>query len=246
MRACALVGCASLRKCSWIAMSSGWNSSTQRAGLPSRPARPASWTYASGEPGHLVVDDVADVGLVDAEAEGVGRQHHDLAARLHERRLRLLALVGRHLAVVALDGDLAVAERHVEIVDRAHRRAVDDAGAAQPLDQLAELAQLVGLARDLAHVEGQVRAVERDAADLRVLHPQLHQHVVADRRRRGRGQPEDGRAPQHLGGAPQAEVRRAEVVAPLRHAVRLVDAEQRELHARERLLHGRRVRPTRA
>ena len=62
-----------------------------------------------------------------------------------------------------------------------------------------------------------------------------------DRGRRGRGQAEDRRPPQHLRGAPQAEVRRAEVVAPLRHAVRLVDAEQRELHARQRLLHGRRV-----
>ena len=129
MRACDLVGCASLRKCSWIAMSSGWNSSTQRAGLPSRPGAPRLLHVRLGRPGHLVVDDVADVGLVDAEAERVGRQHDDLAPRLHERRLRLLALVGRHLAVVALDRDLAVAERDVQIVDRAHRRAVDDARA---------------------------------------------------------------------------------------------------------------------
>ena len=39
-----------------------------------------------------------------------------------------------------------MAQRHVEIVDRAHGRAIDDAGTAQPLDQLAQLAQLVGLA----------------------------------------------------------------------------------------------------
>ena len=39
----------------------------------------------------LVVDDVADVGLVDAEAEGAGRDHHDLAApRLHVHLLLVL------------------------------------------------------------------------------------------------------------------------------------------------------------
>ena len=37
-----LVGYVPLRKYSWMATSSGENSSTQRAGLPSRPPRPAS------------------------------------------------------------------------------------------------------------------------------------------------------------------------------------------------------------
>ena len=45
------VGYVPERKYSWIATSSGENSSTQRAGLPSRPPRPASWAYASSEPG---------------------------------------------------------------------------------------------------------------------------------------------------------------------------------------------------
>ena len=194
-----------------------------------------------GRPGHLVMDDVADVGLVDAQPERVGRQHDDLAARLHERRLRLLALVARHLAVVALDRNLAVPEGDIQFVDRAYRRAVDDAGPAQPLDQLAELAEFVRLTGDLAYVEREVRPVERHAADLRVLHPELDQHVVRDRGRGRRGQPEDRRPPQYLRRAPQPQVRRAEVVAPLRHAVRLVHTEQGELHARQRFLNGWRV-----
>ena len=45
------VGYVPLRKYSWIATSSGENSSTQRVGLPSRPPRPASCAYASSEPG---------------------------------------------------------------------------------------------------------------------------------------------------------------------------------------------------
>ena len=53
--------------------------------------------------------------------------------------------------------------------------------------------------------------------------------------------PRMGGRPSDLGGAAQAEVRGAEVVSPLGDAVRLVDAEERELHPRQRLLHRRRV-----
>ena len=151
-----------------------------------------------GRAGHVVVDDVADVGLVDAEAEGVGGDHHHLATRGHERGLGLLPLVRGHLAVVALDRDLPVAKRHVQLVDRAHGGAVDDARAAQALDELAQDAQLVRLAGDLAHVEGQIRPVEGDADDLGVLHPHLRHHVVGNRRGGGGGQTEDGGRPSTL------------------------------------------------
>ena len=40
----------------------------------------------------VVVHHVADVGLVDAEAEGVGRDHHGAAAAAHEAVLVLAAL----------------------------------------------------------------------------------------------------------------------------------------------------------
>jgi hypothetical protein len=194
-----------------------------------------------GRAGHVVVDDVADVGLVDAQAEGVGGDHHHLATRGHERGLGLLPLVRGHLAVVALDRDLPVAKRHVQFVDRAHGGAVDDARAAQALDELAQDAQLVGLAGDLAHVEGQVRPVEGDADDLGVLHPHLRHHVVGHRRGGSGRQAEDRGAAQHVGRALEAEVRRPEIVTPLGHAVGLVHGEQRELHAFQLLLDGRRT-----
>jgi hypothetical protein len=50
-----------------------------------------------------------------------------------------------------------------------------------------------------------------------------------------------GGRPSTTGGAAQAQVRRAKVVSPLRHAVRFVDREERKLHALERRLHGRRA-----
>src|SRR5262249_31972305 len=53
----------------------------------------------------LVVDDVADIGLVDAQAEGAGRDHHGAAAGLHVHLLLVVAVVGGHLAVVAMRGD---------------------------------------------------------------------------------------------------------------------------------------------
>ena len=189
--------------------------------------------------GHLVVDDVADVRLVDAQAEGVGGDHHHLAPGRHERRLRLLALVGGHLAVVALDRDLAVAKRHVKVIHRTDRGAVDDARAPQPLNQLAQHPQLVRLPGHFPDVEGEIRTVEGDADDLGVLHPHLHHHVFRHRRGGGGGQPQDGGTPQHLGGAPQPQVGRAKVVTPLGHAVGLVHGEQRKFHPVQLLLDGR-------
>ena len=52
-------------------------------------------------------------------------------------------------------------------------------------------------------------------------------------------QAQDGRPPEDLGGAAQPEVGGTKVVPPLRHAVGLVHAEQRELHPGQRLLRGR-------
>jgi hypothetical protein len=52
------------------------------------------------------VHDVADVRLVDAEAEGDRRHHDDALALLHEARLVLDALLVGHLAVVARARDL--------------------------------------------------------------------------------------------------------------------------------------------
>ena len=168
-----------------------------------------------GRTRHLVVDDVANVGLVHAQAKSVGRDHDHLAAGRHERRLRLFTLFRGHLAVVAFDRNLAVAQGHVEIVDRAHGSAVHNARPPQALDEFAQHAQLVGFASHLAHVEGQVGTMEGNPADIRVLHAQLNQHVFGNGWRGRCRQTENRRPAKHLGGAAKPQVGRSEVVAPL-------------------------------
>src|SRR5207249_2607027 len=64
------------------------------------PGAPGLLQVALERGRRLVVDDVADVRLVDAETEGAGRHHDDPLALLHEARLVLGALLVGHLAMV--------------------------------------------------------------------------------------------------------------------------------------------------
>ena len=73
----------------------------------------------------------------------------------------------------------------------------------------------------------EVRPVERGRDDLGVLDAELEQDVGADVRRRGRGGREHRRPADVLERLAQRQVRGPEVVAPLRHAVGLVDDEPR-------------------
>src|SRR2546428_11126527 len=86
----------------------------------------------------LVMDDEADVRLVDAEAEGAGRHHDDPLALLHEARLVLGAVLVGHLAVVAGARDLDQAEPEPHVLDRLGGGAGDDAGAWPPARGLGE------------------------------------------------------------------------------------------------------------
>ena len=75
------------------------------------------------------MEDVADVGLVDAEAEGVGGDHHRALAAPHVAPLLGGPLGGVHAAVVAMDRDSETLEEGPQHVHLAPRGAVDDAGA---------------------------------------------------------------------------------------------------------------------
>ena len=154
--------------------------------------------------------------------------------RRHERVLRLVALVLVHPAVVARDRDAPARQRLVELLDLLDRRAVDDARPRQLLEQRDERLHLLVVVGEDDHLVVQVRAIERRRDDRRLLDPELEQDVVADVRRRGRGRREHRRAADILERLAQRQVRGPEVVAPLRHAVRLVDDEPRHADAARR------------
>jgi len=112
-------------------------------------------------------------------------------------------------------------------------------GAGGAVDQPAPVAFRGQLGRTLHHLgaplvlvavqqgrQVQVRAVERRDHLDGIVQAEAAQHVGAHRRRGRRGQRHHRRVPQLLDHRTQAQVVRPEVMAPLRHAMRLVDDEQ--------------------
>ena len=83
---------------------------------------------------------------------------------------------------------------------------------------------------ELEHVEIQIRSVESRHHDERVAQSQQIDDVTAHafgRRRRERGH--RGAVWQRVDELADRQVRRAEILTPLRHAMRLVDGEQRDI-----------------
>src|SRR2546429_8010102 len=149
------------------------------------PGAPGLLQVALERGRRLVVDDVADVRLVDAETEGAGRHHDDPLALLHEARLVLGALLVGHLAMVAGTWDLDQAEPEPDVLDHLGGGAVDDAGARQAARELGELAELL-VAAETPHREHEVVAGRRGGDPLPAAGAPGGAGVVAPRRRRRR------------------------------------------------------------
>jgi hypothetical protein len=171
------------------------------------------------------VGDEAHVRLVDAHAEGDGG-HHDDAVLVDEAGLVLLARGGIHAGVVRQRGETLGIEPGRHLVHLPARQAVDDTGLAGValLDEAQQL--FPGAAFVDAHVVADVGAVEAGDEMARVFQLQAPGDLLAGGliRRGGEG---DAR---HLGKAlvqnGKLHVFRPEVVAPLGHAMGLVDGEQ--------------------
>ena len=76
--------------------------------------------------GHVVVQHEANVGLIDAHAEGVGGHHHP-AAVVDEVLLVLAALLVGQAGVVARGGNTVLHQLEADLVHRLPGRAIDDA-----------------------------------------------------------------------------------------------------------------------
>ena len=94
------------------------------------------------------------------------------------------------------------------------------------------------LAVEREDVEGEVRAVEAGAHALGLPEAEARDDLLGHLRGRGRRAGHRRRVAELLDDRREAQVVRAEVVAPLGHAVRLVHDEQRERAGRDRLPEG--------
>ncbi len=181
---------------------------------------------------HLVVDDEARVGLVDAEAERVGRDHDARLAR-HEGFLLRMALRRAQLAVIEHRADAGFDQRRVHRGRRLYRRGVDQARARARRDQRDDALELVALVGHLNDAVVQVRPVHAGVDDGEAADAELARDVGDDRVGRGRGQRQDARLAEARQGAADLEERRPKVVSPLRDAMRLVDDDEADRPRRD-------------
>ena len=197
--------------------------------------------------GHVVVDDERDVALVDAHAEGV-RGHHDGRAVKDEVLLVALALFGREARVVARGAHARFAQKVCDLLHVLAGGAVHDAALAGVLSHEAQEARALGLGLGALHAIVEVGPVKPRNHDDRVAQGQAPGYVLAHGGRRG------GRERAHRGARAarglkalhelrDAQVARAEVLAPLRDAVGLVHGHQGHVHAAREVQESRVLQP---
>src|SRR6185437_15160982 len=171
------------------------------------------------------VDDGADVGLVDAHAEGDGGDD-DLELAGEEVALDAVTCGGVETSVVRGGAELLV-EARSKLFGGLARGSVDDRGARCGVAEelLGELGALQ--TEELEDLDGEVGAAEAGDKDCRVGKRELANDVALHGGCGGGGEGDDGAWPQ--GGEVLAErpVVGAEVVPPLRDAVGFIDGDER-------------------
>ena len=170
--------------------------------------------------------DQADVGLVDAHAEGVRRDDDTAFARLPAVLAQVLGRVVQP-GVVVVGGDACGGEQFGHFLGVAPAAGVDDGSAgdaAQDVQQF--LAIVLGSADDV----GQVGPLEAHAEDVGTGKAQSCLYVVHYLGRGGGRQGEDGNAGQQVAHFGNLQVGGAEVVAPLRDAMAFVHGYQVDVH----------------
>ncbi len=136
--------------------------------------------------------------------------------------------------VIGQGADAAIAQGFGQGLGALARSAIHDAAFAPVAPQeLGDLTARLVLGRE---AQAQVRAVEAVKKDLRPGRKQPLDHVLAGGAVGGRGQRQRLDRAEHAARAGEVAVLGAEIVSPLRDAVRLVDGET----PRARLLEARR------
>ena len=177
------------------------------------------------------MDDIAHIALVDAHAECI-RRRHDGRTVVGEILLRLSSFLVFHSCMVSSCADAGTFQKVMDLIDCLSRRTVND--AAFLLVRLHVPEEQRFLVRITDDAEGQVRPVESGAEDFRMRKPQALLHILFDSRRRGRCERRDDRfLGKGIDEGLDLPVRRAEIMAPLGDAVRLIDDDHGNRHLRE-------------
>ena len=175
---------------------------------------------------HIGVQHEAHVRLVDAHAESDSRDHDDTVL-LQENILVTRARLRLHAGVIGQRLDAGLAQIFGQFLGLAPRRAIDDAALAGMIFD--EIRNLLAAADFGLHRQAQVRPVETVHKHSWRPLEQLRLNIGARGGvRRGGERHRLHAAERRLHGA-QRGIFGAEVVAPLRDAVRLIDRQQRDL-----------------
>ncbi len=180
--------------------------------------------------GRAEVHHEAEVGLVEAHAErGGGDQRLDPVGEQ-------VGLGGAALGVLSAAGvgghrEAALAQEGRHLLGRGHGQGVDDAGAGEPVEVVGQPGEPVRRVGQGQYAQGEALPVERSAQHQGALVGGAGAELLGDVRGDpgvgggGRGQHRDtGRQLREHGAQPA--VVGAEVVPPVRDAVRLVDHQQ--------------------
>ena len=185
--------------------------------------------------GHIVVDHVAHVGLVDAHAKGVGGNHH-LKIVVNKGTLALAAGVIAHAGMVAANANAAGAQRLGKLacqrIDRLAGRAIHDAALARMRNHIVAHPRCLGLVAHLLAAKVEVLAIEARHHRRGILQAEhllnVRAHTLS--RRSGKGR-HDGALRQGIDELTNLQVGGTEILAPLAHAVGLVNGHERHANA---------------
>ena len=185
--------------------------------------------------GHVVVNHVAHVGLVDAHAKGVGGNHH-LDIVVDKGALALATGVVAHAGMVATNVNAAGAQRlgklAGELIDGLAGRAIHDAALARMCDHIVAHPRGLGLVAHLLAAKVEVLAIEARHHRRGILQAEhllnVRAHTLS--RRSGKGR-HDGALRQGIDELTNLQVGGTEILAPLAHAVGLVNGHERHANA---------------
>ena len=179
-----------------------------------------------------MVNNKANIGLVDAHAEGDGGAYH--VHILHQEFiLYFAALATIHTGVVGQGFDAVHLQQFCNLFGFLAAEAVDDTTlAAVGFDVLNDLLSNI---RFRANLVIQVGTVEGGFEQLRIQHTEVLLNVLLHLRRCSGCERHDGAIGYLLNDGAQSAILRTEVVPPFRNTVCFVDGHERDFYAAEKL-----------